>query len=1157
MAKRGRPISRDTSDEAILRRRQQTAARMRRLREQQSNARTADAQQQSSQQIQQAETIIERPFEDQEAAETLLGLGLRVQNAVIAQDTGNQQLQQGAIRCNEPDAIYCNEDIYTPISTVADTASTTTTTTNRALVPQPGITRFFQTLPSQNPFATSAQTAQNTVDTPDALDIDEDRVGEQDNSIGERDAIEDRGLDTLVASNEQMIEDDSIPTQLDPDTSDGGEDESEISAHNYAVQKLYKQLYGGFQGYSTEQHEQCLQEHLQQARDNHHGLNDIFNDPTFPSVLGLPGMISAERLSRQETPSPAQWKAMFCGIPVPQEHAERQHQPINVCLHKEETQPIEPQVAFDIDSFHGFASSLAMASQGLFYQPAPLMKQNMSTDIHLESRIYQDSDDPEQPSRSQLAMLKNIPHFRLGGLIGAHDIVVYILFPHLPLPGGKFRALTAQQLSRWLDQIFHPAVYKYCEAHYTQHLPSSYRHALANSKAYQVEGRQIETASYQSQQCIGYYLQPEYLDQIWTDILGTIASTPGLKDFSEPQLFFSAKGTKLQFKTSPLRPSMLDAMENFQAYLQRIVDFDYVYLDQLYVDIGKEICPSISLLPTQRRSTSDEAQVYSWKRCCLERYLKWIYNGNPPAAAAVGQRYYTQNMLYEASSLTSVTPKRSKLRQGGLIYSQFYGSVKEISDASKCFPFDNDGLEEMALDPQIRQGAKNAAGGVGKDIKVLERAYCASKSRARYMLLDSRKKSFGVREEHRVSWSLFQGLISQLQLLHETDLQVILLECPSYVWSIKTEVYLNFLWRSADKFATGFEVVLAQCQRELVTWEQTKMMAMFLRCLRFVFGGHRLQRESALWWSRRERTVGQPPQQHVWYGLGFCNSLPRHGYCWIEPRINWNQLMFKSSITDNVLFGNSMLRKQYIQRGGQVQDFFDASRQLDLAMQWLLQYSNNNRIRERLLGWMAYICLHQFRLDILNSIKAEIHADYRAKAMQEVQPFCYEYLTEILTDRMHLVSGNRSDYKQVSDLGHFLFNFGDGRIRKHWDDKPFRKLYQRGRLGLDMQYSEHQLGARFSKLVFRKLYAYHWVLPYPSMEVFTQTTKQGQRMWYSIEPQVTVIRRGLQQVRENEWHWSRKEWRTGAPSAVPGWTQWDKGQWKEWIEREVVRANRN
>jgi hypothetical protein len=49
--------------------------------------------------------------------------------------------------------------------------------------------------------------------------------------------------------------------------------------------------------------------------------------------------------------------------------------------------------------------------------------------------------------------------------------------------------------------------------------------------------------------------------------------------------------------------------------------------------------------------------------------------------------------------LTSVILKRSKLREGGLIYSQFYGSVKEVSDATKYFPFKNDGFEELVLDP--------------------------------------------------------------------------------------------------------------------------------------------------------------------------------------------------------------------------------------------------------------------------------------------------------------------------------------------------------------------------------------------------------------------------------------------------------------------------
>ena len=134
------------------------------------------------------------------------------------------------------------------------------------------------------------------------------------------------------------------------------------------------------------------------------------------------------------------------------------------------------------------------------------------------------------------------------------------------------------------------------------------------------------------------------------------------------------------------------------------------------------------------------------------------------------------------------------------------------------------------------------------------------------------KKSFGIREEHRITWGLFQNLLTRLRSEAPEDLEVVISDCPSLAWAIKTEVYLNFLWRSADKFATGFEVVLARCQRDLVTWEQPKIMAMFLRCLRFVFGGYQLRRESALWWSRRERPT------RTWYGLGSCNTLPRYKY---------------------------------------------------------------------------------------------------------------------------------------------------------------------------------------------------------------------------------------------------------------------------------------
>jgi len=1177
-AKRGRPLSTDTNNPVIIERRRQTAERVRHLRERRRIAAEAAVLatstvtvQQTTKQSQQADIIAERPFEETDTAQTLPALGLRVQDIDLPQDVTDAQLQQDAVHVDEHDALYDQnrmtnqtspslsmqtepidfegvpeyQDLQDPLDLhdLYDLQDPQDRTDLQDLQGLPNIS-------FRAPFTTTTSIG-NTPTSPIIISDDDDDTVDVSSTTSTSFTVPNNTGNNAESGNnsDEEISVYSFVSEHSESEHPDNEESTEISAHDFMVQKLYEQLQGGFHGCPEEQHEAQLGQHMQViGEDDHHGLNDIFNDPSFPSVLALQDMISPNTLAQQPHPTPAQWKAMFCGV----QQGHRHGRPMHVCLHKEETQAVEPQVAFDIDSFLGFASSLAMARQGLWYQPAPKMGQNMTNDVHLETNIFRDSSDPNQPPRSSLAMLRDVPHFLLGRVVGAHDITVHILFPHMVHTQDKFTCLTTNQLTRWLDQIFHPAVYQYCEAHYTQHIPASYQHALANTRARQVEQRKVETTSYQAQLTLGYHLQPEYLGLIWTNILNTISNTPGLADFREPQLFFSAKGTKLQFKTSPSRPTMLDAMENFQAYFERVVDLDFIHLNRFYVDLGKEICPSVSLLRSQPTNFDDEPQVYAWKRCCLRHYMQWMYDGQSPAITSEGQRYYEVNMLYDACDLTTVTPKRSKHRQGGLIYSQMYASLKEMSDAAKCFPFSNDGLEELALDPQIRQGAHHAAGGHNRDIQILERAYNASKHRTRCSLHDSRKKSFGIREEHRITWQLFQGLLEQLQLDNHEELEIVLVDCPSYAWVIKTDVYVQYLWRSVDKFATGFEVVRARSNQEFITWEQTKMMAMFLRCLRFVLGGQGIRRESALWWSRREPRQVEPGRHHhqPWYGLGFCNTLPQYKYCWLEPRIDWNKLTFRSDVTDGILFGNSMLRDRYLRRGGSVRDFFGMTRRLELALEWMERYHDVATIRDRLILFMVHLCLQQFRTDVLSSIKSEILDEYREEIAQGGEPFCYEYLSEITGNSLHLMSGNRCDFKRPKDLGVYLFRFDDRITRGHWENKPYRKLYRRAITALQLQQhrGEFDVVGKFKQRLQRWLFRCHWVLPYPCPEVLTQTTKQGRRMWYSIQPVGQASAIEVTKLNVDQWEWARKSWEVGKPNAQPEYVSWSKDKWIEWIE---------
>jgi hypothetical protein len=199
---------------------------------------------------------------------------------------------------------------------------------------------------------------------------------------------------------------------------------------------------------------------------------------------------------------------------------------------------------------------------------------------------------------------------------------------------------------------------------------------------------------------------------------------------------------------------------------------------------------------------------------------------------------------------------------------------------------------------------------------------------------------------------------------------------------------------------------------------------------------------------------------------------------------------------------------------------------------------------------MVHICLQQFRVDVLRSIKSDVQEEHQEDALRGLNPFSFEYFQDILRDDVYLISGNRCDFKEATHLGHFLFDFEDGRIRAHWENRPFRKLYRRARTALSLLRGEPRVGQIFARRFWRCLYAYHWVLPYPSNEVFTQTTKQGQRMMYSIALPIEVTGR-VEWAEPDQWRWERKSWRPGHPPCLPQYLLWTRDKWEDWIERHI------
>lgn len=105
-SKRGRPILDDDRDAAIERRRLQTRERVRQLRQRQREASSRTVAR-SAEQLQQGEQIVSLTTSAEEnAAATLLQLGLRVPEISLLQDPTGAELQRSATDADEHDDIY-------------------------------------------------------------------------------------------------------------------------------------------------------------------------------------------------------------------------------------------------------------------------------------------------------------------------------------------------------------------------------------------------------------------------------------------------------------------------------------------------------------------------------------------------------------------------------------------------------------------------------------------------------------------------------------------------------------------------------------------------------------------------------------------------------------------------------------------------------------------------------------------------------------------------------------------------------------------------------------------------------------------------------------------------------------------------------------------
>ncbi|KAF5879002.1 uncharacterized protein Bfra_001175 [Botrytis fragariae] len=623
-----------------------------------------------------------------------------------------------------------------------------------------------------------------------------------------------------------------------------------------------------FQGCTHNQHHKADHSHRR-----HHQRSDVHSEcSSLPQITALlkgdyiggsplPNVLNSSKLMKARDCNNIDFQAAFEGTSAsaaPEDNNTRnENLPKNLCLSQHYTSSKKnrlPKITFDIDSTCCFPSSLAFAKCGINWLPKAHAIFNIKSDIHFGLRMPKYND--HGILTREYTPLHKIPHYCFGSVIGIETLYVFIFFPNLHLESDYYKHST--YLSKQDDELFYdaivgPALNKIIKSsNIVQHYPASAKIADLDSIAVSTE--RLSRKESARVQLIKHTIQPQYLDALWNLILKMIDENPGFDRFRGANLFANLKNTKLEFMDTDL----VRVYNNWQSKWFAATDAQFYNRDRTYVDLAKQVTSEDSALPYDHKPEDHEAEVYLWKKCCLEAYAKTrvVLNANgSPAKGNPKCTVYPWAAMRDTAGQTMFAVPNGGENRDGLIYSQFYGLIKTPFDSSKVYVFENDSVENLALDPGYIQSLQQEGGGITFSKARCESSYLHSKTRASTNLVDNGGKSYGIREEHRISLTIMEDIYHQWQDwdLYNDEVDSTQSSLPYYI--IPTRQLFDFLSAQINKYCLLFEHILANTGAAY-SLPETIVMVIALRALRFCYGSNLIQRESLLYKDRWEPSRG-------------------------------------------------------------------------------------------------------------------------------------------------------------------------------------------------------------------------------------------------------------------------------------------------------------
>lgn len=304
-----------------------------------------------------------------------------------------------------------------------------------------------------------------------------------------------------------------------------------------------------------------------------------------------------------------------------------------------------------------------------------------------------------------------------------------------------------------MDDIFLPAIHDSVTSFQSRTMPNTYENAvyrLQLRSRTQLRGDRTRT------QLLAYHIQGQDLDVLWTNII-TYRDRLNNPWFQDLMLVVNAKGIKLS--TSSL--SVRGLRTKVKQRLTSKIDQRFVSLD--YFDLGKEHGDSSSDLDERAA-----AQVVFWKLSYLDAIVAKFRGLAPPGQPnPIRDRHYPGYFMQGVGSATMEPQEGAYLRNNGLIYAQWYNTVKDLFAAGDNYLAENAAIGDLGLDPHKLAVIQHTAQTISTKQEILIRAYCHIKRCIQSIMDRGSGKAYSTREEYRIRGDTFGMTIDILLGLEE------------------------------------------------------------------------------------------------------------------------------------------------------------------------------------------------------------------------------------------------------------------------------------------------------------------------------------------------------------------------------------------------------